>query len=74
MSVPQEGSAARRAQVGRRLLFALCVPLIAAQLPHTLYMPRTFRRAILNGTRALNGRPGSKYWENHARYRITVTA
>jgi hypothetical protein len=74
MSIPQERRASRRAHVGRRLLFVLAVPLIAAQLPQTLYMPRTYRRAIANGTRSSDGRPGSKYWENHARYRINVTA
>ena len=74
MPVPQDKSAARRARVGRRLLCVVAVPLIAAQLPQTLYMPRTYRRAIANGTRSSDGRPGSRYWENHARYRISVTA
>lgn len=39
-----------------------------------LYMPRTVQRALRNGTRSLDGRPGPKYWENHARYTIGVTA
>ena len=74
MPLPQEKSAAREVRVSRWLFFVLCVSLIAAQLPQTLYMPRTFRRAILNGTRSTDGRPGNTYWENHARYRIVMTA
>jgi hypothetical protein len=74
MSVPQDKSAPRRALASRWLFCVLCVSLIAARLPQTLYMPRTYRRALLDGTRSSDGRPGSKYWENHARYRIAVTA
>jgi hypothetical protein len=40
----------------------------------SLYMPRSVRRAYANGTRSLDGRPGSRYWQNHARYSISVTA
>ncbi len=39
-----------------------------------LYMPRTFKQAVAKGTRTLSGEPGPRYWENHARYRITVSA
>ena len=39
-----------------------------------LYMPRDVQRAFKNGTRSLDGRPGKNYWQNHARYNITVTA
>jgi hypothetical protein len=74
MSASREGSAARSARVGRWLFCVLCVSLLAAQTPQTLYMPRTYRRAIAGGTRSMDGRPGSNYWENHARYRITVKA
>ena len=74
MSVPQDKIASRRALASRWLFGALCLSLIAAQLPQTLYMPRTYRRALRDGTRSSDGRPGSKYWENHARYRISVTA
>jgi len=37
-------------------------------------MPRDVQRAFKNGTRSLDGRPGKNYWQNHARYNITVTA
>ena len=74
MSAPQGNVAGRSASVRYWVLALLCVPLIAAQLPRTLYMPRTYRRALLDSTRSPSGRPGPKYWENHGRYHITVTA
>ncbi|HWE44095.1 MAG TPA: M1 family metallopeptidase [Gemmatimonadaceae bacterium] len=40
----------------------------------TLYLPRAIRQAYAKGTRSPNGRPGPKYWQNHARYAITVDA
>ncbi|HEX8942114.1 MAG TPA: M1 family metallopeptidase [Gemmatimonadaceae bacterium] len=53
------------------ILFAASLP---AQTPQSLYMPRAVKRAFANGTRSLDGRPGPKYWQNHGRYSITVTA
>jgi hypothetical protein len=44
----------------------------AAQSP--LYMPRDIQRAYDNGTRSPDGRPSPKYWQNRARYDITVQA
>jgi hypothetical protein len=32
------------------------------------------KRAYKNGTRAMDGKPGKNYWQNHARYAITITA
>jgi len=40
----------------------------------TLYQPRDIKRAYAKGTRAADGRPGPKYWQNRARYDITVQA
>jgi hypothetical protein len=37
-------------------------------------MPRNIKKAIQKGTRSLDGKPGSKYWQNSARYAITVMA
>jgi hypothetical protein len=37
-------------------------------------MPRAVQQAFKHGTRSPDGRPGSKYWQNRARYSITVTA
>jgi len=39
-----------------------------------LYMPRDITRAFSKQTRAADGRPGPKYWQNRARYDITVQA
>ena len=58
------------------LLFAvLCAgftPAARAQTP--LYQPRDIKRAFDKGTRAADGRPGPHYWQNRARYDITVQA
>ncbi len=39
-----------------------------------LYMPRDIQRAYKKETRSFDGKPGKKYWQNHARYIISVTA
>ena len=52
------------------LVALLLAPL--ASIP--LYMPRAIANAYKNGTRSLDGNPGPKYWQNHARYTITVNA
>ncbi|GJG88773.1 peptidase [Gemmatimonadetes bacterium T265] len=39
-----------------------------------LHLPRAVRQAYARGTRSPDGRPGARYWQNHARYAITVTA
>ncbi|RZK36568.1 MAG: M1 family peptidase, partial [Hymenobacter sp.] len=46
----------------------------AAQNASALYQPRDIKRAFDRGTRAADGRPGPKYWQNRARYDITVQA
>ncbi|HEX5437340.1 MAG TPA: hypothetical protein VFW98_09270, partial [Gemmatimonadaceae bacterium] len=56
------------------MLACLCIPALPASGPHPLFMPRTVKQAIKNGTRTLDGRPGPNYWENHGRYTMTVTA
>lgn len=37
-------------------------------------MSRDIQQAFKNGTRSADGKPGKNYWQNHARYNITVTA
>jgi hypothetical protein len=39
-----------------------------------LYEPRNMKAAYAAGTRSRDGKPGINYWENHGRYRITITA
>ncbi|HVX39047.1 MAG TPA: M1 family metallopeptidase [Gemmatimonadaceae bacterium] len=52
----------------------LGIPLLAAPMRQPLYMPRNVKAAIAKGTRTLTGQPGPNYWENHARYTISLTA
>jgi hypothetical protein len=63
----------------RRILFGTFVLVglanaATAQTTPTLYQPRDIKRAFDKGTRAADGRPGPKYWQNRARYDITVQA
>jgi hypothetical protein len=51
-----------------------CVPLLAQPATQPLYMPRAVQRAYKHGTRSPDGKPGANYWQNRARYSITVTA
>ena len=50
------------------------VPLLVAPAAPPLYTPRQIKLAYDHGTRSLDGKPGAKYWQNHGRYTITVTA
>ncbi|HVZ49541.1 MAG TPA: M1 family metallopeptidase [Gemmatimonadaceae bacterium] len=59
------------------LSLAAALPAPAdAQAPTAagLYQPRTIRATYRKGTRSMDGRPGPTYWQNHASYRMTVTA
>lgn len=55
-------------------LFLLAVILLslAPSLPAqtSLYLPREFQKAVEAGARTLDGRPGPRYWQNRASYRI----
>jgi hypothetical protein len=39
-----------------------------------LYTPRAVQQAYRKGTRSPDGSPGAGYWQNRARYSITITA
>ncbi|MBS1792276.1 MAG: M1 family metallopeptidase [Acidobacteria bacterium] len=52
------------------LLTALAGLSTAAQ---QLYMPRNVQKAYRNETRAADGRPGKNYWQNTARYKISLS-
>ena len=54
------------------LLAALADTAAAQTTP--LYMPRDIKAAFAKGTRSPDGRPGPKYWQNRARYDITMQA
>ena len=40
----------------------------ARPIPYPLMESRRFERAVANGTRSRDGRPGPKYWQQHATY------
>ncbi|RZK28193.1 MAG: M1 family peptidase, partial [Hymenobacter sp.] len=63
----------RHAAIGTLLLVDTLTQQAAAQT-QPLYQPRDITRAFAKGTRAADGRPGPKYWQNRARYDITVKA
>ena len=56
------------------VLSVLLVGVSYSNYAQSLYMPRDVQQAYKNGTRSMDGRPGSKYWQNRARYNIVVTA
>jgi hypothetical protein len=52
------------------LLFLAVLPLAAQDT--RFFMPSEIREAYTAGTRAYDGRPGAKYWQNTADYTINV--
>jgi hypothetical protein len=56
------------------LLTAACSVALLQLHAQSLYMPRDIKKAYDNGTRSADGKPGAKYWQNHARYNISITA
>lgn len=52
------------------LLLCLCWAVAVSLSAQSLYMPRNLRRAYERQTRSWDGRPGPKYWQNRAEYRI----
>ncbi len=58
-------------------LAATSLALLASAVPRDaaaqgLYAPHAVKQAYAHGTRSRDGRPGPRYWQNHARYAITV--
>jgi hypothetical protein len=59
----------------RYLFLCLVAGIISNNLfTQNLFMPRNVQEAYVKGTRSLDGRPGKNYWQNHARYNISITA
>ena len=52
----------------------LLAGLAQAATAQALYQPRDIKAAFNKGTRGPDGRPGPRYWQNRARYDITVQA
>src|SRR4051812_42945754 len=58
----------------RYLFLCLLLPWTLLSQAQRLYMPRDVQRAFTKGTRSYDGRPGKNYWQNRARYNISITA
>ncbi|MBS1565470.1 MAG: M1 family metallopeptidase [Bacteroidetes bacterium] len=56
------------------IAFVFSTAFIFSVSAQQLYKPRDIANAYSKGTRSPDGRPGPKYWQNHGRYNITVTA
>jgi hypothetical protein len=58
------------------VLASVAASSLGAQPPkggtEPLYRPRAVQQAYAKGTRSPDGRPGAKYWQNRARYTITL--
>ncbi len=57
----------------RLLLPVLFCSAASALFTQNLYMPRNIRLAYDKQTRSTDGKPGPRYWQNHADYRIDVS-
>ncbi|MVM38416.1 M1 family peptidase [Spirosoma sp. HMF3257] len=57
-----------------RLVVFVCLIAFGTAQAQSLYMPRNVKKAYQKGTRSMDGKPGNKYWQNFARYAITVSA
>ncbi len=62
------------------LLLAIAVAPLAAQStppsrprPYPVFESPGFTRAVTRGTRARSGRPGDKYWQQFAEYKLSAT-
>jgi len=51
---------------------ALCFVFLQVNA-QSLYVPRDVKKAYKNQTRSMDGKPGSKYWQNTAHYNIAIT-
>ncbi len=56
------------------ILICFIALLTGAANAQSLYMPRNVKQAYQKGTRSMDGKPGKNYWQNFARYNITITA
>lgn len=45
----------------------------ARPVPGPVVPPPEFRAAVEAGTRGVDGRPGPRYWQNHAQYRVEAS-
>lgn len=45
---------------------------IQALMAQELYMPRNIKASYSKGTRAMDGKPGQNYWQNHGKYTMDI--
>src|SRR5690349_467749 len=57
----------------RLFLIAASLFLALQASTQTLTMPPEIQKTYTNGTRSVSGKPGKNYWQNHARYNISLT-
>jgi hypothetical protein len=55
-----------------KLLSLFSLMGLSAFAQHTLPLPAAIQQAYSNGTRSITGKPGAKYWQNHADYDLNV--
>ncbi|MCS6928543.1 MAG: M1 family metallopeptidase [Saprospiraceae bacterium] len=56
--------------IRNKLLLLMCLAAAYGSWAQSLYMPRNIQRAYQRQTRSWDGRPGPKYWQNRAEYRM----
>jgi hypothetical protein len=54
------------------ILFVGLVATLATQAQQTLPMPGNIKKAFVNETRSMDGKPGNKYWQNKGVYSINI--
>jgi len=62
--------------LSRSILLAFSIFLFSsliAQNTQNLFMNKAYKKALLNKTRSLTGKPGNDYWQNHADYKINAS-
>lgn len=57
----------------QKLAFFIILFLGNQLFAQQLFMPLNLKKAYENGTRSADGRPGEKYWQNSADYKIAIT-
>ena len=58
----------------KKILLSLCLSIIVLSLfAQELYMPRNIKAAFEKGTRAMDGKPGRNYWQNHGIHDMEIT-
>jgi len=58
----------------KRFLFSFLLPAALTASAQSLPKPPEIQKAFDTNTRSEDGKPGKNYWQNRARYNITVTA